>query len=220
MSMPLKEAFRYKNTLSRMFEEVSFFLAHNSSNLGMTVVENHLRRSANPEAEDEIVEVRPEQKFDYPVDLLVDFMLDVADEIRSLMAAVEEAKVGTLLDTDSSCNADLRKISSTLKGLGEKREQEQKSRCTDFKFNAEGNQVPYSYDVITTKTPTYNTARMKKLSRTFRAKADSISERIDRLMVERVVLFEPRFGVSDSLGEALEDYYEGTRTKCAEGDAE
>lgn len=219
MPFVLKEAFQYKNVLDSHFNLIKRHLACSSSPVGMLTTELHLLKKANPEAEDELREERQQGDFDYPVTILAQFMIDIVNEIRDLNVAIEKAKVGTFVDSDIASNSYIRSMATVLRKLGSAKSTEKKTRETAFKFNADGNQVGYCYDVIVTTKPDYPTHLMRNMSRRYFEQSNDTSTKIDRVLIDTIVDFSPSFNMTDSVEEALESYVCKLPEEQADGQA-
>lgn len=205
MPMSLKESFRYQNVLDDLFNHMKILLM--TQPVGKTVTETHLRSAVNHESADEVKDVTLEAKFPYTVEQLVDFMIAVVDEKRALSVAVDRAKRASIcIDAETNANRMLRGMAAVLSNLGKAKPSERVTRGTGFKFNAEGNQVSYIYDVKETTTLDYDPRKMKKLARAQLIKADEASAALDRAMVEVMVDHEPRFNVSESFEDAVDSF--------------
>ena len=212
MPLSLKESFRYQNVLDTLFNEMRIYLI--TSPVGKTVTENHMRSAVNAEAVDEIKDATLEPRFPYSVDTLVDFMAAVVEEKRKLSLAIDRAKRASIcIDAETNSNRMLRTMASVLNTLGKVKPSERITRGTAFKFNAEGNQVAYYYDIKESTTLDYDPAEMRRLSRITMARADETSAEIDKAMIEVLVEHEPIFAMSDSVDDAVESFMVACDTK-------
>ena len=168
--MYLKEAFRYQNFLSRMVDRTTMYLGNR--NYITKTTQEHLRKKANHEAEDETVEVVVDRPFDCTNNQLVSFL------------------AGVLADMSKA-----RPSESVIRG-------------TAYKFNGEGNQVPYNYDVKQVTTIDFDRNKVRDASRAMVAKSDEVSTSIDKLMVELVVEYEPEYSVNDSFEDIVAQFIE------------
>lgn len=206
MAMNLKEAFQYRNVLNSHFWDIKNYICNPLNGIGKQVTELHKRSEANPEAEDETRLKTFPRTYDYPAEALVSFMQDIVDELHRLHISIELAKSGTHVDSDIACNNYYREMGDALNRLGYIRTEEKTATGTGFKFNAEGNQVSYVYDIVYTTTPDLDVNRMRKLGRNYKTKANETSTNIDRTLIESCVYMEPKFSITDNFNEAIVRY--------------
>ncbi len=204
--MYLKEAFRYQNFLNRMTNQVSMHL-RNRGYITKTTQE-HFRKKANAEAEDEVVEVKIERPFACTNNQLVDFLLHLMEEKEQLTTAIGAAKRTCQFDIDAELanNRIRQSVAGTLNDMAAIRPSESIIRGTAYKFNGEGNQVPYNYDVKQVTIIDFDRNKVRDNSRALSAKSDEVSAAIDRVMVELNVEYEPEFRIGDSFEDVIEQY--------------
>lgn len=206
--MNLKESFRYQNYLDELFSRIHGYLCSRGNVTKVT--EYHMRSKANPEAEDETVDASEVRLFDFPVGHLIDFMLAVSDEKRRLSVAIAKAKSAcpVLIDAEIAGNRMVREIAACLGRMGSIKASENKLTRTGYKFNAEGNQTPYAYEVKSVVSIDFDRNAVKKIAREQFVRADETSAEIDRALIETMVDIEPVFSVSDSFEDAVEAFVE------------
>lgn len=204
--MYLKEAFRYQNFLSNLIEGTAVYL-NNPSYITKTI-EEHMRRKANPDAEDETIEVQVDRPFVCDNNQLVSFIQHLMEEKEKLTSAISAAKRSCDIDIDAELanNRIRQKISDILDDMTHRRSSESMVRGTSYKFNSEGNQVPYSYDVKRVTTIDFDRNKVKGICRALVQKSDEVSTNIDKVMVELQVDYEPEFSISDSIEDAIEQF--------------
>ena len=81
---------------------------------------------------------------------------------------------------------------------------------TDYKFNNDGEQVAYHYDVEVTKEDAYDRAEAKRIMRECKSLADKTSSMIDGALVNTAVSFRPSFNVNDSFEDNMELWLRGS----------
>lgn len=204
--MTLKEAFRYQNFLSSIFDTI---MSNMSSSYACLVTETHLRSKANQDAEDEVVDRTSKRCFDCTVDQLIDVAQFIIKEKELLSVAIADAKYRDCMymDANVSVNAARRQLQTKLHMLCRIKPDELETTSTGYRFNVEGNQVPYNYKVIRTIKPDLNQPNAKDLSRNLARKADEVSADIDRAMTTvELHNFTPSFDPSDSLDDVINTY--------------
>jgi len=180
----------------------------------MRVTEEHLRNKVNPDAQDEKIDSTPEREYDVDIEKIVMFINDLINEKLCVSTAIENAKRDTkidwkenglnlTLDTAIEYNKNIHSYVQNLTTLISLKSSESKSYGTDYKFNEEGNQMPYKYVVETVKTIDFDRNAVKELYKKLLTKADHISTEIDTVMLQDIVTYEPKFSIHDSVEELL-----------------
>ena len=143
--MNLKEAFRYQNFLEDMLSCVENLL-QDSSYL-YTTTRTHLCHKANPNAEDVVEIIEPDET--YLVADIIEFGLYIIDAKKSLMHAVSEAKAKLNIDIDAEVGANKmrREFCESLKPMLRRKNKKRIERGEGYAFNNEGNQSTYYYDI-------------------------------------------------------------------------
>lgn len=167
-SMKLKESFRYMNFLDGLMEEGIDLLRTDSFITKMK--ETHLKSKANPEAEDEVIEVsnsttvideygfQPSPdlvdiselvELDFDTNRVICFMQEVLEEKDSLSKAISKSKSDASIDIDAatSSNKDRQAFIRRLRYISDMKSYEKVSEGSGYKLNNEGNQVSYVYDI-------------------------------------------------------------------------
>jgi len=200
--MNLKESFRYQKFLDGLMRSAASNLQNPYHSLKTTKV--HLRHAVNPEAED-MTEIVEDGEF-VPNDTVLAFMAHLIDEREKLSIAISKAKQSVGFDTDAAIetnkfrqqlNAAVRQM---LRHVGTKR----KVKESDYKFDINGQQVPYRYDVEITTTENYDKESAKALMRETIAKADEVSAAVDAAMINTVVEYEPPYDVNETFDDVLD----------------
>ena len=206
--MNLKESFRYQNYLDSLFMRTRAHL----ETLGNTVrvVETHIRKKSNPDAEDEVIDVSKERTIQVPVDKIVSFMLELIWEKERLCTAITAAKICSGKDIDTLVSVNKMRhcasvILSQMSGIRPK-ETLKRSAGRDYRFNGEGNQVAYYYDINEVSAVDFNQPNVKALNKSLATISDETSTMVDKLMVEIEVQIQPEFDVNDTWEAALETY--------------
>lgn len=201
--MNLNEAFRFQNVISGMYNDASMLLRMDCNITKTTQVHN--RKAANPEAEDETVEVISEQKSKISADDLIKFMVAMVEEKSKLAAAIAKAKAGLDINIDMECalNSMRREAAGKLKLLCGKEDKERRITGRDYKFNINGEQVPYTYFVDEKVEIAFNKEEARKLMRELADKADEVSKRLDMAEVNTEVEYEAPFSANDGFEDAV-----------------
>ena len=202
--MYLKEAFRYQNYLNELIGTTTTCL--NDSRYTTKTVQEHLRKKVNPDAENETIDLSAERALTYTANQMVDFLQYLIEEKRKLTKAISDAKKTCDIDIDAevSNNRIRQRIAATLSRMGNMKPSERITRGYAYKFNADGNQVQYAYDIKETTTIDFDRNKVKAISKKLVKQSDEASAAIDKVMVELCVNYKPDFNVNDSFEDAIE----------------
>lgn len=202
--MNLKESFRYQNFLEGMMVEAGNSLA--SREHCLTTIKRHLRSKANPDAQDmqEDVDVG---EF-YKNDDVLSFMLLLVDEREKLTNAIGKAKASIGFDIDAAVetNKFRQSVASRTKAMLRFVPAKRIEQGRDYKFNVEGNQTQYYYDIEVESTDAFDRGRAKDVVREIMSKADKVSAEIDAALINTQVEYEPPFNVNDSFDDVMEAF--------------
>lgn len=202
--MNLKESFRYQNFLGALHSSAASSLVDERHCL--TTTKNHLRNKANSDAADVTEEVDVGEF--HKNDDVLRFMLYIIEEREKLTSAISRAKASIGFDLDAAVETNKlrqtvsRNINMMLRYKGTKRTE----RGTDYKFNAEGNQTPYYYDIEVVTEENFNRAQAKSAAQSVITKADEVSAAIDAALINTRVDYEIPFNVNDSFDDAMADF--------------
>ena len=204
--MYLKEAFRYQNYLNELISATTSYL--NGGQYTTKTVQEHLRKKANPDAENETIDLSAERALAYTANQMVDFLQHLIDEKQKLTKAISEAKKGCSIDIDAEVanNRIRQSVAATLSRMGNMKPSERMTRAYAYKYNAEGNQVQYAYEVKEVTTIDFDRNKVKGISKKLIQCADEASTAIDKAMVELAVDYNPNYSVNDSFEDAIEQF--------------
>ena len=202
--MNLKESFRYQNYLDGLMIRAGDSM--NKPEHCLSVSKNHLRKKANADAED-MQEVVDCGDF-FANDDVIRFMAYLIDEKEKLTSAINKAKGSIPFDIDAAVetNKFRQNTASRIKAMLRFTKSKKIDRGSDYKFNVEGNQVQYYYDIEVISTEAFDRDSAKKLMRELLSKADKTSAEIDAAMINTTVSYTPPFNVNDSFEDAMEAF--------------
>lgn len=206
--MNLKESFRYQNYLDELFNKAIGYL--NNRMYITSSVQEHMRSKANPEAADETIPVEVERGYSCTNDQLIDFVVRVIDERRQVALAIHRAKCLAYFacDAEVGINRSVQVAAKTFAMLGMLKGSERMTTGTSFKFNAEGNQVPYTYDVKVVTELAFDPVKAKAKSKELFGIADKVSADADRFLIETTVDHTPLFNVNEGFEDAVAVFLE------------
>lgn len=201
--MILKEAFRYQTFLDRILNNILNIDLRSKS---IKAIKVHKMHESNPDVEDKEEVVIAEDN--YTVDDIVDLLEVLCNEKEKLSIAIEQAKAGAGINIDSALAANKYRqgVAGILKLIQAKLPKSMVSNGVGRKFNVEGNQVNYYYDIETTYEDNFDRSRTNKLMKGMIKRSDEVSAEIDSAMVNTEVDYTPIFDVNDSLDDIIEEY--------------
>ena len=203
--MILKEAFRYQNYLSSLFAETVGYLSR--EDFITTTTQNHNRKKSNPDSDDdEVVVQKPYNVVFKPNDLIV-FAVRLIDEKQKLSDAITEAKKTTSFDVDAAMSMNKTKQSfiHILRRMASIKPIESEKEGVSYKFNNDGDQVPYRYPIKEVKTIDYDREDVKNLIDKYKKETDNISTERDRIDIMTEVDYKPVWEVDTPLEDIIED---------------
>ena len=201
--MILKEAFRYQNYLSLLFNQATGYLSR--EDFIMTTTQKHNRTKVNPDAQDENIVVPKVLTVDYNPNDLIDFVVKLIDEKQKLSDAIAKAKRSLDIDIDAamSMNKTKQDFISVLRRMASIKSSESDKEGTSYKFNNDGDQVLYRYPVKEVKTIDYDRNAVKGLISKYKKETDEISTERDRIDIMTDVDYTPLWEVDTPLEDIL-----------------
>jgi hypothetical protein len=202
--MNLKESFRYQNFLENMLAYAGNSLTDREHSL--TITKNHLRKKANAEAEDMMETVDVGEFFKN--DDVLKFMTMLVEERSKLTNAIGKAKasIGFDLDAAIETNKFRQTVANRVKTMLRFTASKRTERGTDYKFNVEGNQTQYYYDIEVEANEAFDRSAAKDTMRKLILEADKVSVEIDSAMINTVVEYDAPFNVNDSFEDVMTDF--------------
>lgn len=203
--MNLKESFRYQNFLDRMMSDAESSILIPGHCL--TVTQKHLKSKANPDATDITEVVEPAEKF-YKNDDVIRFMQWLVEEKSKLTNAIGKAKASLDFDIDAAVetNKFRQSVNRAIKAMLRFTSKKTTQQGRDYKFNLEGNQVMYYYDIESESVEAYDRESAKALMRSMISEADTTSSQIDSALINTVVDYSPRFDVNESFEDVMQAF--------------
>ena len=204
--MNLKESFRYQNFLDMMMRAASASIQQRDHCLKVT--KTHLRSKANPDASDVTETVEGEVFF--ANDDVVAFMAWLVKEREKLTTAIGVAKASIGFDIDAAIetNKFRQTVNGSIKNMLRYTPTKRVEQGRDYKFNVEGNQTPYIYEIEVVSEEAYDKTGAKTLMREMISKADEVSAAIDAAMINTKVDYEPVFDVNETFDDVMTDFLE------------
>lgn len=205
--MNLKESFRYQKFLETMMRSASTSIQMTGHCLTTTKV--HKKNKANADVEDLTEVVECESTF-YPNDDVIKFMAWLVEEREKLTIAIGKAKASIGFDVDAAVETNkFRQILNvSVKGMLRQTPSKRTEQGRDYKFNVEGNQTPYYYDIEVVTEEAYDRNSAKAIMREMISASDKTSAEIDAAMINTVVDYTPVYDVNDSFDDVMSEFIE------------
>jgi hypothetical protein len=200
--MILKEAFRMQNKLTSLIAEAQLLLVRGG--ITTKVTEKHLRKKANPNAEDETIEVKKDT--DYEANRVIKMLMELMEEKNVLSQKISDAKRGSAKDIDMlvANNKAKQNVLRTLSDLADLKANERTLPGRGYLINGEGNQTAYSYEVQRVEEIDFDRKVVKGIVNRLRKEIDETSSAIDVANVTIEVDFTSKFDVNDTFEDAYE----------------
>lgn len=204
--MILKEAFRYQNYLTSLINYALDYLSCDCNM--MSIKQEHMRKKINPSAENETIDILKNSTLEYTPNQVIDFLMEVLSEKEKLTKAIDAAKNKSESNMDSAMamNKVKQNIVNILDGVARKKSSERLTKGTDYKFNAEGNQITYIYEVKEITTIDFDRNKVKGIIKKLNKETDEVSYKRDRLDVELEVNYSPSYDVNDTFEDAIDTF--------------
>ena len=201
--MNLKESYRYANYLDSLLRRAYTYLGN--TGFVTTTVEEHLRSKSNPDVDDETIEVQKPYDVEFTPNQVIDFVVKVLDEKEKLSEAIAEAKSTTEINIDNAISMNKKKqgFVSVLNGIADIKPSETKTTSKSYKFDINGEQKPYVYDVNRKTSIDFDRTDVRKLVKKYLKETDEISSKLDLIEITTQVDIEPRFDVNDKFEELV-----------------
>ncbi len=206
--MNLKESFRYQNFLDIMMRTASTSIQQRDHCLKVT--KTHLRNKANPDASD-VTEVVEGEVF-FANDDVIAFMAWLVEEREKLTTAIGVAKssVGFDIDAAIETNKFRQSLHSSIRRMMRYAPGKSKSQARGYKFDINGVQQAYIYDVETTTSENYTKDTAKALMRNMITTADDVSAKVDAALINTTVEYKPPYDVNESFEDVLDTFVSNT----------
>ena len=201
--MNLKESYRYANYLDELLSTAYTYLRNKG--FVTTTVEEHLRKQSNPDVKNETIEVQKPFDVEFTPNDVIDFVVKVITEKEKLSVAIAKAKNTTDVNIDNAIAMNKKKqgFVSVLNGIADFKPSETITTGNDYKFNNEGNQVKYFYNIKKITTIDYNRVDVKKLIKKYLKESDEISAKLDLIEITTQVDFVPAWDVNEKFEELV-----------------
>lgn len=196
--MNLKEAYRYANYLDSLLDTAYYYLQNKG--FVTTTKQNHLRSKANSEATDEVIDVQKPYDVDFTPNNIIDFVVEVISEKEALVSSIAIAKASTEINIDNAIAMNKKKqgFVRVLNELANFKANEKITTGRAYKFDINGEQKPYFYEITETTSIDYDRSDVKALIKKYNKACDEISAKLDAIEINTEVPFSRTWDVTDS----------------------
>lgn len=201
--MNLKESYRYANYLDGLLSTAYTYLRNKG--FVTTTVEEHLRKQSNPDVENEVIEVQKPYDVTFKPNDVIDFAVKVIEEKDKLSNAIAKAKSTTEIDIDNAIamNKKKQRFVSVLNDIADIKPSEKKTTGKGYKFDVNGEQKPYIYDVTSKTTIDFDRNDVRNLIKKYLKETDDISAKLDLIEITTHVDFAPIWDVNEKFEELV-----------------
>ena len=201
--MNLKESYRYANYLDSLLRRAYTYLGN--TGFVTTTVEEHLRSKSNPDVDDETIEVQKPYDVEFTPNQVIDFVVKVLDEKEKLSDVIAKAKSTTEINIDNAVamNKKKQQFVNVLNTIADIKPSETKTTSKSYKFDINGEQKPYVYDVNRKTSIDFDRTDVRNLIKKYLKETDEISSKLDLIEITTQVDIEPRFDVNDKFEELV-----------------
>ena len=201
--MNLKESYRYANYLDGLLSTAYTYLRNKG--FVTTIVEEHLRKQSNPDVENETIEVQKPFDVEFSPNDVIDFVVKVITEKEKLSDAIAKAKNTTDINIDNAISMNKKKqvFVSVLNGIADIKPSEIKTTSKSYKFDINGAQKPYVYDVNRKTSINFDRNDVRNLIKKYLKETDEISAKLDLIEITTQVDFTPTWDVNEKFEELV-----------------
>lgn len=214
--MNLKDAFRYQKFLNKLSEDAICSITSRENCLRTT--KTHKRSLVKPDAEDYVETIDNENPF--TVDDLIAFMKELSIEKEYLTCQINIAKSSCDFDIDSlvesnKINQNLCKAIKTALSIIPFSYTE---KAKDYKFDINGIQIPYCYDVEIDGTRIFDGDKAKAIMKNAIANCEEKSKVIERMMINTEVNYSATYDVNDDFDDIVVNFINRHKNELTEVD--
>lgn len=201
--MNLKESYRYANYLDDLLSTAYIYLRNKG--FVTTTVEEHLRKQSNPDVENETIEVQKPFDVEFKPNDVIDFVVKVIEEKDKLSDAIAESKSTTEINIDNAISMNKKKqgFVSVLNSIADIKPSEIKTTSKSYKFDINGEQKPYVYDVNRKTSIDFNRTDVRNLIKKYLKETDEISAKLDLIEITTQVDFIPKWDINEKFEELV-----------------
>lgn len=213
MKMNIKEAGRYSNYFNGLLGSLNYIHPDIAGNLYKTT-EKH-KRNESIEGVDEITkELKIDSTYDVTPEQVSELIATLLSEKLKLSSAIAQAKAIMIMTIDGvdypyDTAIEYAKLLQTMsKGFYRNIDNYKPStadrRGSDYTFNVEGNQVPYTYPLEVVTELKFEKSTFKKEDKDLKTLANKLSTEIEEMSSRKVIDFETDFDYLEKIDEVMQ----------------
>ena len=155
--------------------------------------------------EDETIEVQKPFDVEFSPNDVIDFVVKVITEKEKLSDAIAKAKNTTDINIDNAISMNKKKqvFVSVLNGIADIKPSEIKTTSKSYKFDINGEQKPYVYDVNRKTSINFDRNDVRNLIKKYLKETDEISAKLDLIEITTQVDFTPTWDVNEKFEELV-----------------
>ena len=214
-TISLKESFRTLVYIDKTISSLTSYLSNKNNSI--SVIEQHWKEKSNPEAKNEELDTTTIKEYpDASTINIINLVQNLIAEKTKLEISVELAKRDIVIQTKGNDNLSLdsaisnakqsRNLANVLNSLINIKTDEKKTVAQGFKFNINGEEVSYRYDVVITKTINFDRNIVSDNYKSLLEKADKLSISIEKSMMDEIVEYEFPYSIHDSTADIVSKY--------------
>ena len=129
----------------------------------------------------------------------------LVEERQKLSVAIGCAKASVGFDIDAAIEANKFRqiVYGGIKSMLAFNSSKSKTQGRDYRFNINGDQTPYYYDIEVTKEEAFNREASRDVMRRMITEADQVSADIDAALINIQVDYDPKFDVNESFNDVM-----------------
>ena len=205
--MKLKEAYALTKHLTTLHNNATRFLQ-----LGyhMKQVQHNYYGNTGIDKEDDYKEmpVIYEKPFEFTVEEILDFTMDLISEKSSLNEAIDKAKHTRdfCVDSMKQRNIGIQSVITCLENLRDVKESRKRGYDTLYLRDVEGKQAAFRYDIEIVTTYDIDKTSVRDWLKTLRQEANIVSLEIEAIEAGTDVDFVSKYSLEDSLEDAFQTW--------------
>ena len=206
--MNLKEAYHYQSVLDGWMQHACAIITNYSNIYDVTKI--HMYSDVDESRQN--VEEKADRESEVSNDDVIKFMDMLIREKANLTEAVTlaEMKLGFDINAAIATNKMRNTMINNLTAMLKNKSRKQMSKGTAYKFNNEGNQNPYIYDIEVHYDEAFDRKATKAKLKELQAARNLISVQIDSAQVNTVVDYTPMFDEGETVEELVAEFIENS----------
>ena len=155
--------------------------------------------------ENETIEVQKPFDVEFLPNDVIDFVVKGIEEKEKLSESIAKAKGTTDINIDNAIAMNKKKqgFVSVLNGIADIKPSETKTIAKGYKFDINGEQKPYVYDVNRKTSIDFDRTDVRNLIKKYLKETDEISAKLDLIEITTQVDFVPKWDINEKFEELV-----------------